>query len=1056
MKVTGRTAVILLLLVVATNVRAGEAARDDDRLQQIMMQWPSRDYVALRARINEALSVYRAGGDRRREAIAYLFLSLVEISGGDLQGSRVHLREAVTRLDAVHDYVGAWLAFWMLAEQERLSEAQSDQTLGSYEECFRRLENARSSRAPFSIDAIMVVGPIVGLPPAEYEPDAANHEVDKPKVLHLLEVFTRDGYGAEFLRVGEFAKAEAQLQLAKKVAAAFGGRIDPPIDRHIGNLRQRQWRLDEARESYKTALEGLRVLRLVGTITPARLRVDIFGDLADLEMLNGRIDDALAWSDRALEIIRQAKSEDVEIRFLQRRAELLARAGRFAASERVFAEALRLAEKNAYSYLCVSLYLSRSEMNSERGRYGAAAADIEKALDSLSSANEPWREPAIWANVAMRYVMLGADRTARLALERARQSAEKNGRRLDVATIDLIEATRKFVDGESSSDELRNAVDQWSKTPDAMSVPGAEVFAPFITTLLGEARVDRFQSPRSGTLAPGTAELLQAAALFSQGRQMREARELALKALDVIRNLKHRASALALIGGTWIAEGEDNQAITYLKEASDALEAAAEDARVDPLLSTAVDGDWSSSTYDLLVMLLTKHGRSEEAFAVSERARARGFLEMLGNRRVTPRGENTLAAQEAETLRMEILHWEQQARVASTKQLDDDLREARRRYEALMTRVKASNTEYAAMTSVQPLQLEAIRAELPSNTTLINYFVAENQVHAWILDRSTLQYVRLPFDETDLARTQCAAMRLHVGGRGVRPVDVSCADATTEELYGKLFAPLRPHIRNTRLIIVPHSALHYLSFAAFRDPATKRYLIDDYTITYVPSASSIPFLRAKETRMKGNALVIGAPAGVSPELPGAMRETMFVGAALHSVAKIGASAKESLLYHLNGRVDIVHIAAHGFYDADAPLFSGIALAGGDGNDGNLEVHEILSDLDLRGVNLVVLSACETALGKSSAGDEVVGLTRALLYAGTPGVISTLWDVDDHAALALMRDFYRRFTSGDSAADALRHAQLHLLHGDFADPRLWAAFTLNGDPQGRWPKAGARK
>ena len=214
-------------------------------------------------------------------------------------------------------------------------------------------------------------------------------------------------------------------------------------------------------------------------------------------------------------------------------------------------------------------------------------------------------------------------------------------------------------------------------------------------------------------------------------------------------------------------------------------------------------------------------------------------------------------------------------------------------------------------------------------------------------------------------------------------------------------------------------------------------------------ASSIRFLRDKETPVKGKALVIGAPAGVLPELPGAMREAMMVGTRLHSVPMVGAAAKESLLYQLKGNVDLVHIAAHGFYEADTPLFSRLALAEGDGSDGNLEVHEILSDVDLTGVNLVVLSACKTALGKISGGDEIVGLTRALLYAGTPGVISTLWDIGDDPAAALMDDFYSRLLAGDSAADALRHAQLHLLHGDYPGPRQWAAFTLNGDPEGRW-------
>jgi CHAT domain-containing protein len=116
----------------------------------------------------------------------------------------------------------------------------------------------------------------------------------------------------------------------------------------------------------------------------------------------------------------------------------------------------------------------------------------------------------------------------------------------------------------------------------------------------------------------------------------------------------------------------------------------------------------------------------------------------------------------------------------------------------------------------------------------------------------------------------------------------------------------------------------------------------------------------------------------------------------------------------------------------------------------MEVHEILADLDLSGVNLVVLSACQTASGKRSGGDEIVGLTRAFLYAGTPGVISTLWNIHDAATAILMEDFYRRLLEGVSVAEALRQAQLSLLRTpSYQDPYYWAAFSLTGDPQGRW-------
>ncbi len=1031
-----------------------DVAQPNGRLERIMMLWPSRDHGALRAQINEALTAYREARDPKREGIAYLFLALLDAALGDEQNMRVHFGDAMSRLEAAGDPAGAWLACWLFAEYERLGEGQSEHVLAFYEKSFVLLEKAKAPSAPFSIDALMVIGPIVGIPPAEYEPNAARPEINKPIVLRLFEVFTRAGYGAVFVEIGELEKAEVHLRRAKEAAAMFDGRLDPPIDRHIGNLRRRQWRLDEARESYRRALDGLKVLRGVGTTPAARLRIDIFGELAEVEMLSGRIDDALAWSDRALEVVRAASnSAEPETVFMKSRAEMLVRAGRFAAAETVLAQALALAEENEYFHLQVSLHQLSAHMNKTRGRDGAAAADTEKALEVLARANQPLREASIWGNLAMHYVSLDADHSASLALERARQQAEQSGRCLEVAFLDLMEATRKLRKDETSLADFEKALEQWRNTPDVLRVPGMEHIAELLTAAKGATPANPPSPLQSALVSAGMVELLQAAALFSEGREPAAARALALRALELAPNPKHRAKALALIGGTYIAEGSDDRGIAHLGKAVDAFDEAVEDARIDPLVNgSPVDG--SSLTLELLLQLLVKHRRYEEAFAVSERARARVFLQMLGNHRVSPRGpENTLPAQEAEALRTQMRQWQQQMRLAPTQRLEDDLRQARLRYEALMPRVRVFNPEYAAMTSVEPLQLDAVRDELPANTTLVAYFVTDNGANAWVLDRTMLEHVSLPFGPKALSRAQCAANRFYDGGRGVRTRDARCEPATVEELYGRLFAPLRAHVHNTRLIIVPHGALHYLSFAAFRDARTQRYLIEDYTITYAPSASSIRFLRDKETSVRGQALVVGAPAGVRPELPGAMHEAMMVGTELHAAPMVGVAAKESLLYQLKGDVDLVHIAAHGFYEVDAPLFSRLALAEGDGSDGNLEVHEILAEVDLTGVNLVVLSACQTAVGKGSAGDEIVGLTRALLYAGTPGVVSTLWDIGDEPAAALMAHFYCRLVSGDSAADALRYAQLRLLHGEYAHPRQWAAFTLHGDPEGRWSASG---
>jgi CHAT domain-containing protein len=253
---------------------------------------------------------------------------------------------------------------------------------------------------------------------------------------------------------------------------------------------------------------------------------------------------------------------------------------------------------------------------------------------------------------------------------------------------------------------------------------------------------------------------------------------------------------------------------------------------------------------------------------------------------------------------------------------------------------------------------------------------------------------------------------------------------------------------------VPHRELHYVPFAALHDAERHCYLIEDSTIVYAPSATAWRFLRRDEPPVSSRALVLGDPAGSMGALKFARREAEMVASRLGTKALLGADACERLIRDLDPKFDLLHIAAHASYDGANPLFSFIALAAeGEEYDGNLEAQEILADIDLTGVNLVVVSACSTAAGKPTAGDEIVGLTRALLYAGTPAVLSTLWEIDDIASMALMDAFYERLVSGVPAADALREAQLSMLDSEvFESPRFWAAFSLHGDPQGTWRQA----
>jgi hypothetical protein len=150
-------------------------------------------------------------------------------------------------------------------------------------------------------------------------------------------------------------------------------------------------------------------------------------------------------------------------------------------------------------------------------------------------------------------------------------------------------------------------------------------------------------------------------------------------------------------------------------------------------------------------------------------------------------------------------------------------------------------------------------------------------------------------------------------------------------------------------------------------------------------------------------------------------------------------ATEARTKSLIGGARLLHFATHGELNERDPLASGLLRSPGGGGDGRLEVREIFG-LDLK-AQLVVLSACETGLGQLSTGDELVGLQRAFLYAGSPAVVTTLWKVDDRASFTLMREFYDQLAKLD-AAQALQAAQRAAMK-EFPHPFAWAAFGLTG-------------
>jgi CHAT domain-containing protein len=180
-----------------------------------------------------------------------------------------------------------------------------------------------------------------------------------------------------------------------------------------------------------------------------------------------------------------------------------------------------------------------------------------------------------------------------------------------------------------------------------------------------------------------------------------------------------------------------------------------------------------------------------------------------------------------------------------------------------------------------------------------------------------------------------------------------------------------------------------------------------------------------------------------PSLLSAEKEVNAIASLYGTQPLIGAAATESAVFSQSESAEILHLSVHGEFNKHNPLFSTLHLAADEQHDGRLEVHDIYA-LDLtKATNLVVLSACQTQLGELTRGDEVVGLNRAFLYAGTPSVIATLWSVQDDTTALLMKRFYTHLRSGIAKAQALRQAQIEV-RAEYPHPYYWAAFVLTGD------------
>ncbi|HET6658400.1 MAG TPA: CHAT domain-containing protein [Rubrobacter sp.] len=497
-------------------------------------------------------------------------------------------------------------------------------------------------------------------------------------------------------------------------------------------------------------------------------------------------------------------------------------------------------------------------------------------------------------------------------------------------------------------------------------------------------------------------------------------------------------------------QGRDEEARVLLEAAVDEIERLRGTVAHETMRASFLR-DKTTAYEELLKLHLASGGDedSHSAFAIAERAKSRALVDLLTG---VVQGSATLTDDAVEE---RIRDLQSDLNVTYGRMFggtDDmplpDLRgravELEREISQLRLRAAATSDLFAPPAASDSLQ------HLPSDVTLLAYHLVGDEIVTFFHAQGGIRVVRNPGSAATVARLlqQLDVQWDRLGtGREFAERHMALLERSTQRvltsLYQELIEPLEPLLEETvdrtsdrteasrKLVIVPHGLLHRVPFHALFDGGS--YLLERFEVSYAPSAKVYSLCQGRIPRGFDKALVLGV---ADPSIPAVAEETQAV--VKHLPAAELLSDQQATVEALRLKVPgcgVLHLACHGMFRVDNPMFSSLKVG-----DGWLAASDVIR-LDLEGA-LVTLSACESGRNEIYAGDELMGLTRAFLGAGATTLVASLWLVQDETTAELMENWYEHLSQGVGRATALRNAQL-ALKDRFPHPYYWAPFVLIG-------------
>ncbi len=830
--------------------------------------------------------------------------------------------------------------------------------------------------------------------------------------------------------------------------------------------------------SLQTAAESLELWRSLGD---QRGMARAYSALGDYHMAQNNLMDSTQSFQMALELWRELKMPQGEAEALIGLGFLEYRKGAWQASLSFYTQAEQLFDENAEPFMMGQITAGLAEAFIESGLPETGLDKYRESLDYYRRTKNPRAEIGIEWGIGRTHYILGNYLEALAILDAARTKAKSMGDPTIAAHCDdfLGRTYHAMDDYAAALNHFQAALEGFTKTRNPME-------AARTRALMGQIY------ERQGNL-----------------RKAKDRYQTALESFRALSDQVNESATLYALGSLELKEGDLDAAERHLQQSIQVTEKMRRvSTSVD--LTAAFSARVHDRYEKYIDCLMRKHsaspsrGLAVHAFETSELARARSLTELLRATQTNlfPGLDPQLALQEKqvrqslqinENARVTLLS--RQYRKEELTVLEEEHKRLETEYQTVIEAIRVRSPVYQDIIHPRAWTLEQIQKQVVADdqTVLLEFSLGSEKSYLWVVTRFSINSYELPSQAEILKASERVYKLIALAPNTSSSGELAPA---VQDLSRMILSSVGEPLNRRRVIVVADGALNYIPFQVLT--ATKdEPLVAHHEIINAPSASILGELQQEAARRPPARNVLAAfgdPAFApshsqrndpndAEQLATLRTETARWRSALRDIELNGdsfdpsvvqplfyakrelanlrevagadalvagqfAATRELLLGTDLTQYAMLHLATHGYLNPKRPENSGFVLSTVDREGRELYGFVGLRTIyELRApVALVVLSACQTGLGKDVRGEGLVGLTRGFMYAGASSVVASLWKVDDEATAELMRHFYSNLLQkGMSPADALREAQNSIRQRpEWSAPYFWAAFTLQGD------------